>query len=279
MTGQTVLTGYYQTHSPTFWDRYQTVLQRWGGRELVSGLGSDIAQQAGIGVTSSGLVKRAALISSQTAANIQANSQSYGELFNIGHQGVPPHSWVDPDIRAAVRAANLQHAFQPNLATRGLPVWEYIRQHPKAFIQGRIQSNLAPTTTALASGQNLLLGGMNALGLGMLGYTILENTAKGYHYAKSQQKDDSLKSNIQTAWSTAATFIGQAFKNILCWEIGSAGYAIARGALGLKGLTGTLSSVALGGIGSSLAYVGLSRVIQNPPELTDKQADHKRHHA
>ncbi|MEB3207011.1 MAG: hypothetical protein VKK59_06660 [Vampirovibrionales bacterium] len=266
MTGQAALTGYHQAHAPTFWERYQTVLQRWGSRELVSGLGSQIAHEAGLGSEPCQLIKSASIINPQTAAKIQTSGLSYADLFNIAHQGVAPKAWVDADIRAAVRAANWQHAFQPNSATRGLPVWEYIRQHPKAFITGRIQSNLAPTTTALASGQHVLLGAMNALGLGMLGYTILENTVKGYHYAKSQQKDDSLKSKAQTALTTAGTFIGQSFKNILCWEIGSAGFAMARGALGLKGLPGTLTSVALGGIGSSLAYVGLSRVIANPPE-------------
>ncbi|MEB3245687.1 MAG: hypothetical protein VKJ06_06860 [Vampirovibrionales bacterium] len=249
--------------APVVAERYQNSVKKWGAREALANLGNRFFGANGlddlVNGWTTGLVTDKTL---QTANMTRQNAASYAELLNLGQNGVSASQWMQADVRQAVRAANWQNAFNTQ-------TWQTLKTNPGHVLKQRVYGNIAPAAEALATGKNWAGGAMNVLGLGMLGYSIADGTRKGYLYAKSQE-DGSARSRLRTAATTLNSFVGQGLKSIVSWEAGSIGFALTKATLGLGGLPGVLAGVAGGGVFSALSYVGLSKVIPEPPEVPKK---------
>jgi hypothetical protein len=117
----------------------------------------------------------------------------------------------------------------------------------------------------LASGRsNLKLGSSLAgvAGLALLGWDILNNTARAYQNAKTQE-DGSISSKWKTWQATGKVFLTQTFKSLVTWEVAGLGFALGKALIPIG--TFPVGGILMGALLASVAYRLLSKTLPTPP--------------
>jgi hypothetical protein len=133
------------------------------------------------------------------------------------------------------------------------------------FVQNTlVGGNVSSIAQALSTGRRIFTAGASGVGLGLMGFSVLDKTAKVYHHEKSQE-DGSLGSQLNTLGKTAVTFASQGAKHLVSWEASGIGFALGAALVPVAGLVAPLAGIALGSVFSVVADALLDPIIPDDP--------------
>ncbi len=185
----------------------------------------------------------------------------YKEIFQLADQ---PVAWRDLSVKNYKQQVRLNWDDFLEKARAGGFRGVFEGMTPSRYLKETVWGeNIRPVKELFNTPINRFSNLAATAGLGLMGWHVLRNTANVYCAAQTQE-DGTTDSKLKTWDATATAFIGQAFKNLLCWEAASAGLAIGKALIPIGVFP--IGGILVGALAATAMYTLLNRWIPDPPE-------------
>ncbi len=186
---------------------------------------------------------------------------NYQELFRLSDRHVPWRELSATRYHQQVRA-NCDGFREQVKATGFKNLFEGVT--PSRYLKETVWGeNIRPIKELFRTSTNCFSNLAATAGLGLMGWHVFRNTTNAYHAAQAEE-DGTVEGRLKTWSATLAALMGQAFKNLVCWEAASLGLVIGKALIPVGAFP--IGGILVGALAATAVYTLLSRWIPDPPE-------------